>query len=93
MGRVDDPTGGSASRVAISRPSIQTSGGSFGIMNHQFGFTVVSTNATLVVEACTNFPNGAWFPVQTLTPMNGSAYFSEPLPSNSPRRFYRIRSQ
>jgi serpin B len=93
MGRVEDPTGGIASRVAISKPSIQTTGGNFGIINRQFGFTVVSTNATLVVEACTNFPNGAWFPIQTLTPMNGSASFSEPLPPNSPSRFYRVHSQ
>jgi serpin B len=93
MGRVDDPTGGIASRVSTARPSIQTTGGIFGINNHQFGFAVVSTNATLVVEACTNFPNGAWFPLQTLKPINGSAYFSEPLPPNCPSRFYRVHSQ
>jgi hypothetical protein len=78
--------------MTTARPLIQTTEGTFGIRNHQFGFNVVSTNATLVVEACTNLASGAWFPVQTLTLMNGSAYFSEALPTNSPSRFYRVHS-
>lgn len=92
MGRVDDPTAGGA-RFAIPLPLIATGDGNFGIRNQQFGFTVTGTNATLVVEACTNIAGGAWLPVQTLTLTNGSAYFSEPLTPNSPSRFYRVRSQ
>jgi serpin B len=91
LGRVGDPTAGSAPRATTSLPLIQTTGGSFGLRNHQFGFNVTSTNATLVVEACTNLTRGAWFPIRTLTLTNGSAYFSEPLPPNSPSRFYRVQ--
>jgi hypothetical protein len=79
--------------VTIPAPKIQTSAGTFGIRNHQFGFAVTSTNAMLMVEACTNLGSGAWFPVRTLTLTNGSAYFSESLSSNSPSRFYRVYSQ
>jgi hypothetical protein len=47
---------------------------------------------TLVVEACTNLASGIWFPIETLTLTNGSAYFSEPLPTNSPSRYYRVHA-
>ena len=93
MGQVENPAPGITPGATAARPLIQTASGSFGIRNRQFGFTVAGTNATLVVEACTNIAGGAWFPVQTLTLTNGAAYFSEPLPPNSPSRFYRVRSQ
>lgn len=93
MGQVWNPALGSAPIATIPVPLIQTSDGSFGIRNHQFGFTVTSTNATLAVEACTNLLSGAWFPIRTLTLTNGSAYFSESLPSNCPSRFYRVNPQ
>jgi serpin B len=93
LGRVGDPTAGSAPRATPPPPLIQASGASFGLLNRQFGFKVASTNATVVVEACTNLTSGAWFTVQTLAPTNGSAYFSETMPSNSPSRFYRVRSR
>jgi hypothetical protein len=93
MGQVVNPAGGSATSIAPPRPLIQSSDGSFGIRNHQFGFNVTGTNATVVVEACTNFVSGAWFPIQTLTLTNGSAYFSELMLTNSPGRFYRVQSQ
>jgi serpin B len=92
MGQVDNPAPGSAPIATIPRPSIQTSDSSFGIKNHQFGFTVAGTNATLAVEACTNLLGGAWFPIRTLTLTNGTAFFSETLPSNCPSRFYRVDS-
>jgi serpin B len=92
MGQVNNPAAG-APIVTIPAPKIQTSAGTFGIRNHQFGFAVTSTNAMLMVEACTNLGSGAWFPVRTLTLTNGSAYFSESLSSNSPSRFYRVYSQ
>lgn len=91
MGQVADPTAGGA-RFNGPLPSIATGDGNFGVRNQQFGFNVSGTNATLVVEACTNITSGAWFPVQTLTLTNGSAYFNELLPANSPSRFYRVRS-
>ena len=93
LGRVDDPTAGGATSAVLPRPKIQTSDGGFGIRNHQFGFNVASPDVTLVVEGCTNLASGVWFPIQTLTLTNGSAHFSEPLPVNSPGRFYRVHSQ
>ena len=62
MGLVADPTVAGLTMASPSTPLIQTSGGNFGFRNHQFGFNVVSTNATLVVEACTNIAGGAWDP-------------------------------
>lgn len=93
MGRVDDPTGGGAALAANPAPMIQTSDGSFGIRNQQFGFNVAGTNCLLVVEACTNLAGGAWLPIQGLMLTNGSAHFSEPLSTNSPTRYYRVRPQ
>jgi serine protease inhibitor len=95
LGRVADPTtGGGASPSTLPiQPMIQTGDGGFGIRNNQFCFNISGTNATVVVEACTNSASGGWFPVQTLTLTNGSACFSEPVTTNSPGRFYRIRTQ
>lgn len=93
MGQVANPTAASTTTATTTvRPSILASGGSFAIKNQQFGFTVAGTNATLVVEACTNLMGGAWTPIQTLTLTNGSACFSEPWQSNSPGRFYRVHT-
>jgi hypothetical protein len=72
-------------------PQTQTSGVSFGIETNQFGFNIQwASGQTVVVEACTNFLNPNWQPVQTNTLTTGSAYFSEPL--NFPSRYYRLRS-
>ncbi len=95
LGQVGNPTTGSAHSAATPLPLIQTADGNFGIRNHHFGFNVASTstNATLVVvEACTNLLNNVWFTNQMLTLTNGSAYFSEPMPTNATSRFYRVRS-
>ena len=91
MGRVVDPTdtGGAPN---LSHPLIQTTDADFGIEGGRFGFNVAATNATLLVEACTNLSAPAWFPVKTLTLSNGASFFSEPLASNAPSRFYRVRS-
>jgi hypothetical protein len=45
-----------------------------------------------MVEACTNFTNPVWQPVQTNTLTGGSSYFSDPQWTNYPARFYRFRS-
>ena len=92
LGYVGDPTSGAMRYSATAQPLIQVGAGSFGVRNHQFGFNIAGTNATLAVEACTNLARGGWFPVRTLTLTNGSAYFSEPVQSNSPTRFYRVHS-
>jgi serpin B len=88
LGQVANPVPGAAG----TRPLIQANAGSFGLRNQQFGFAVVGTNSTLVVEACTNLEGGMWFPVQTLTLTNGSGFFSEPWLANSPGRFYRVHA-
>jgi hypothetical protein len=72
-------------------PQIETGDGSFGLMNDQFGFNITGTNNfTVVVEACTNLSNPIWTPVQTNTLVNGSFYFSEPIQTNIPCRFYGL---
>ncbi|HEX3628726.1 MAG TPA: leucine-rich repeat domain-containing protein [Verrucomicrobiae bacterium] len=67
---------------------------SFGVYNNQFGFTISwATNATVVVDACTNFSNSVWLPVatNTVTATNGTANFSDSKFVVYPRRFYRLR--
>jgi hypothetical protein len=72
-------------------PLIQTSDGSFGVQNNQFGFNFTgTTNIPVEVEACTNLANPVWTTLQSLTLTNGLVYFSEPLQTNSSGRFYRI---
>lgn len=94
MGRVANPNvSGPSSKSASPHPQIQTADGTFGIRNHQFGFTVASSSPSLIVEACTNVTAGEWSPAGTITLTNGSGYFSEPVDPTAPVRFYRVRSQ
>ena len=66
---------------------------SFGIQTNGFGFNIAgNTNATVVVEACTNMINPVWVAVQTNILTSGSIYFSDPRWTNYPVRFYRLRS-
>jgi hypothetical protein len=75
-------------------PVIQTSDGSFGVRNNQFGFNITgTTNIPIVVEACTNLACPAWTPLTNLTLTNGCFYFSEPGQSGCVGRYYRIGSQ
>jgi hypothetical protein len=46
----------------------------------------------IVVEACTNLANPLWLSLETNTLSGGSCYFSDPLWTNQPARFYRLRS-
>jgi hypothetical protein len=74
-------------------PLIQASDASFGVRNNQFGFNITGTaNIPIVVEACTDLTTSVWTPLQTLTLTNGLFYFSEPVQTNSPGRYYRISS-
>jgi hypothetical protein len=76
---------------SLPYPVILNSGSSFGLQNNTFGFIVSwATNASVVVEACTNLANPVWFPVATNATSGGSCYFSEPFQSNKTERFYRI---
>jgi trimeric autotransporter adhesin len=75
-------------------PQMQTSDASFGVRTNQFGFTITGNNGLIVVvEASTNLANPIWVPLQTNTLTGGSSYFSDPLWTNHPARFYRLRSE
>jgi hypothetical protein len=79
--------------TAFWLPQVQTTDGSFGVKTNQFGFNINwASGQTVVVEACTNLFNPDWQPVQTNTFSSGTAYFSDPLWTNYPGRFYRLRS-
>jgi hypothetical protein len=79
--------------AVLWNPLIQTSDGSFGVRNNQFGFDVTGTaDIPIVVEACTNLANSVWIPLQSLTLTNGLFYFSDLQWTNYPARYYRISS-
>ena len=66
---------------------------SFGVQNNQFGFNITgSSNLVIVVEACTNLVSPSWSSVGTNTLIGSSSYFSDPVWTNYPARFYRFRS-
>ena len=74
-------------------PLILNNGPSFGVQTNRFGFIISwATNLSVVVEACTNLANPAWFPVGTNTLTGGSSYFSDSQWTNYSARFYRLRS-
>ena len=80
--------------VVSWNPQMQTSDASFGVRTNQFGFNITGNSGLVVViEACTNLASPIWFPVQTNTLTGGSSYFSDPLWTNHPARFYRLRSE
>jgi len=82
-----------SSYVVLWNPLIQTGDGSFGVQNGQFGFNITGTpDIPIAVEASTSLANPVWTPLATMTLTNGSVYFSEPLQTNTPGRFYRIGS-
>ena len=61
--------------------------------NQQFGFTVSwASNATVVVESSTEITGSKWLPVTTNPIVSGWFLFSDPETTNSPARFYRLRS-
>jgi hypothetical protein len=66
---------------------------SFGVRTNVFGFNINwADGQTVVVEASTELANPLWIPVSTNTLTGGTSYFSDPLWTNYPSRFYRIRS-
>jgi hypothetical protein len=77
--------------TVLWKPQVQTSGASFGVRTNRFGFTITGTiGSVVVVEACTDLANPAWFPLQTNALSGGSFYFSDPQWTNYPARFYRL---
>ena len=74
-------------------PQVQTTDGSLGVRQNQFGFNIAGTpGIPLVIEASTNLAARAWVPLQTCTLTNGLVYFGDAQSTNYPSRFYRIRS-
>jgi len=73
-------------------PSILNFEPGFGVQTNGFGFIISwATNASVVVEGCTNLATPFWSPVGTNTLVGGSSYFSDPQWTNYPARFYRVR--
>jgi hypothetical protein len=64
-----------------------------GMETNPFGFVISwATNASVVVEACTELPNANWLAIGTSTLLNGVSHFSDPDWSQHPARFYRLRT-
>ena len=76
------------------QPTVLTFEPSFGVQNNQFGFTISwATNATIVVQACTNLSNPVWIPVATNALTSGTNFFTDPSWANYSSRYYRISAQ
>jgi len=74
-------------------PQVQTTDGSFGVRQNQFGFNIAGTpDIPLVVEGSTDLSTPSWLALQTCTLTNGLLYFADPQWKNYSERFYRIRS-
>ena len=74
-------------------PQAQTTDGSFGVRQNQFGFDIAGTpEIPVVIEASAALAPASWIPLQTCTLTNGLLYFSDPEWTNYSKRFYRIRS-
>ena len=79
--------------TVLWNPQPQTTDGSFGVQNNQFGFNITgTTNILIVVEACSNLANAVWSPLLSCLVTNGSIYFSDSQYPNFTSRIYRIRS-
>lgn len=75
-----------------ARPAAQDDEG-FGVVSNRFGFNINWANGmVVVVDACLDLANPAWFALQTNILTNGTAYFGDPEWTNFPGRFYRLRS-
>lgn len=74
-----------------SQPTVLNFEPSFGLHNHQFGFTISwATNAPVVIQGSTNLSDPAWVPVATNALNNGTNYFSDLSFISFPGRFYRV---
>jgi hypothetical protein len=63
------------------------------VQTNRFGFAIVwASGMAVVVEASTNLANASWDPLATNFLSSGSSYFSDAAWTNSPQRFYRLRS-
>jgi hypothetical protein len=66
----------------------------FGVRSNQIEFNFTGpANLVVVVGACSNLADPVWVPLLTNALTSGSFYFSEPLQTNGPCRYYRITSR
>lgn len=74
-------------------PQIQFSASEISLWTNGCGFNVVGTpTIPVLVEACSDFGNSGWTPLQSCTLTNGAVYFTDPSWTNYSARFYRVRS-
>jgi hypothetical protein len=86
--------GWSTALLYQSGPPVLSSGSGVGVRSGGFGFNISwASNLSMVVEACTNLTNPNWMPIATNTLAAGTNYFNDPAWTNSPGRFYRVRTQ
>jgi hypothetical protein len=72
-------------------PLILTQGPTLGVGEGGFGFLVSwATNASVVLQVCTNFSNPTWASIQTNSLTNGSTYFADASWNKSAAGIYRI---
>ncbi len=77
----------------LPEPIILTHSSSFGMLTNKYGFIVSwATNLSVVVEATTNLTSPLWVPLLTTNLSAGSLSFADAQWTNSPARFYRVRS-
>ena len=77
----------------LPSPLILNHGPGFGVQSNGFGFTVSwATNATVVVEACTDLASPSWQPLRTNALADGSFYCRDSDWVNFFHRFYRLRT-
>jgi hypothetical protein len=77
-------------------PVILNNSPDFGVQTDGFSFPICCvSNATVVVETCTNLAAQDWRPLQTNTIIaaNGGFNFSDSQWTNHPSRFYRVVTQ
>lgn len=92
--RFGDPYGLPTAPWYLPNPTILNFGTNYGVRTNGFGFVVSwATNASFVVEACTNLKDPAWTPVATNALSSGSTYFNDAQWKNYSGRFYRVRPQ
>jgi hypothetical protein len=80
---------------ALPKPPLQFGCGNSGVSvaNGCLQMTLSGpVGALVVVEACTGLTNPVWQPVQTNILTSGQMEFRDPTWTNSPSRFYRLRS-
>jgi hypothetical protein len=71
-------------------PAILVGGSNFGYTTNGFGFDLAGVaGQTVVIEGSTNL--SVWTALATNTLESGLYYFTDPLATNSPCRFYRLR--